>query len=491
MDGRCANELEDVELHRVHAARVVRGVGMGQERFPRDDVFEPVAVHVLEAQGVQLRDGHVVVHSPLFGRIENHLSREGARRSLLEPSEAVAVRIERTDDIGHAVAIHVVGVHVAAADVGLRPEEFRYREGNVVELPGARPVGRLEPDAASFQEVELAVSVDVARAETVKPAAATVLEFEGPRDGMKRPGRGGIGPVGLPISPRLNRVTRFARSQDFGLSVARHVGECFVLALHVRRDLVLRPVARGPLGILVPIAGSEGDGILPSEHGPDVGRRNLNDVVPPVAADVVAVSGPRIGHARVDLDACAGDGKVLVSVAVNVLAGSKVVVGAEGARIPAPSRGDVEGAVVVEVADGDAFGEETVVKGELGVREVRVSRLGTARAARPAAPARAPPPPVGDDASAMEPPAPPDAIDPAEPVVAPEVFTPPLPVPSVVVPEVAEPPAEPDACGTDGASKLQVIHVNARTPQAIQTRAGTMLRPSRAPSISLYLPCLN
>src|SRR5439155_7925989 len=95
---------------------------------------------------------------------------------------------------------------------------------------------------APLQEIGLAVAVDVPRAETVKPAAATVFVIVRARDRMKGPERGGVAPVGLPIAPRLHGVAGFARAQDFRLSVARHVDERLVLAAHIGRDLEPLPI---------------------------------------------------------------------------------------------------------------------------------------------------------------------------------------------------------------------------------------------------------
>ena len=155
-----------------------------------------------------------------------------------------------------------------------------------------------------------------------------------------------------------------------------------MLASHVGGDLELGPQAGGALWILVPVAGAVGDGPRhPSGRRPDIGCGDLDDVVPAVAVDVVAEGRPGVRHARVDLGRDAGHRQIVVSIAVDVLAGRRVVAGGEGTRVPALSSGDVQDAVVVEVTDGDALGEETVVNGDLGVLELAV--LGTAGRACP------------------------------------------------------------------------------------------------------------
>src|SRR5258708_25699274 len=54
-----ANQLENVELDRVHTPGVTGGIGVSQEGFAGHDVLEPITVHVLEPHGVKLGYGHV------------------------------------------------------------------------------------------------------------------------------------------------------------------------------------------------------------------------------------------------------------------------------------------------------------------------------------------------------------------------------------------------------------------------------------------------
>ena len=81
---------------------------------------------------------------------------------LLKPRQAVAVRGERGDDVGLAVAIHIVAVHLRAAAA-----EHRL-------VKGPRRIAlerfRLLPPAARFQDVHLAVAIDIAVADAVGEA---------------------------------------------------------------------------------------------------------------------------------------------------------------------------------------------------------------------------------------------------------------------------------------------------------------------------------
>ena len=124
-----AREAEPVEHRRVRRA----GVGTGTvrpEALAGDDVLQPVAVHVHQLDGVQLRESDAVavlagflVHEDVG--LELNLAVGIALLELLIPREAVAVRRERGDDVRQAVAVHVIGIHLRAA---------RGEEG-LVELP--------------------------------------------------------------------------------------------------------------------------------------------------------------------------------------------------------------------------------------------------------------------------------------------------------------------------------------------------------------------
>ena len=106
-------------------SRIAVGIAraaVGPETLAGHDVFEAVAVHVDEINGMGLRENHAVLVRlrSFFSRLlvqddmffESNLT---VLADLLEPSQAVAVRSETCDHVVFAVAIHVVGEHVRAA----------------------------------------------------------------------------------------------------------------------------------------------------------------------------------------------------------------------------------------------------------------------------------------------------------------------------------------------------------------------------------------
>ena len=80
---------------------------------------------------------------------------------LLEPSETIAVRGQRGNDVVFAVAVHVVGKHVGAAVAG--------RERKGVEFPNGVALDRfwLFPPAIFLEQVHFTVAIHVADAQAM------------------------------------------------------------------------------------------------------------------------------------------------------------------------------------------------------------------------------------------------------------------------------------------------------------------------------------
>src|SRR5690348_14853308 len=97
------------------------------------------------------------------------------------------MRLERGDDVGEAVAVDVVGVHLGAAFA-----EVDGVEGPLGVVSEARG---LLPPAACFEQVDAAVAVDVAVAETVRETLEARVGLLG--DLVEGPLPRGLGPVWL------------------------------------------------------------------------------------------------------------------------------------------------------------------------------------------------------------------------------------------------------------------------------------------------------
>src|SRR5688572_13078125 len=85
--------------------------------------------------------------------------------SLLFSCQAVTVGAQRRDDIGIAIAVDVVGEHLraAAAEIG----------GVKSPVSVAAQARGLLPPSLHFEQVDLAVTVDVAKAESVRKPLET------------------------------------------------------------------------------------------------------------------------------------------------------------------------------------------------------------------------------------------------------------------------------------------------------------------------------
>ena len=116
------------------------------------------------------------------------------RSDVFEPNQTVPVRIFRRNDIGVAITIDVVRVHLRATSL---------REGECGERPGFSRFFRLSPPTMFHQEVLSPVPIDVANTKAVGEPATHIRG----RDGVKRPSSFGV--RGIPFRP-TQRTTSHA-----------------------------------------------------------------------------------------------------------------------------------------------------------------------------------------------------------------------------------------------------------------------------------------
>ena len=145
-----------------------RGAGVGIARRPMcpetlagHDVLESVAIDVHQINAMELAELHAVgvlrdllVHDDVL--LEVNLR---ADLRLLIPGQSIPVGREAGDHIIQPIAVHVVGIHLRAAQA----------EGNSVVLPHrvTSKRGRLLPPTILFEQIHTAVAVDVTHTETV------------------------------------------------------------------------------------------------------------------------------------------------------------------------------------------------------------------------------------------------------------------------------------------------------------------------------------
>src|SRR6266487_3995247 len=87
---------------------------MRPKAFADDDVLQAVAVEIGEGEGVWLSEGHAVfrllgsvAHEDVFLKADTAVIVH-----LLEPRQAPAVGVERSNDVVASVAIDIVGEHL-------------------------------------------------------------------------------------------------------------------------------------------------------------------------------------------------------------------------------------------------------------------------------------------------------------------------------------------------------------------------------------------
>ena len=163
---RTAHELEPPHL----GLRAGLRIALRAVRPPalaRDDVGEPVPVHVGEVERVQFGEAGAV--RALRGLVVHQTVLDEADHSvllhLLEPREAEVVRREARDHVAIVVAVDIEREHLRST--------FAIGEGERVVRPLgiARERLRLLEPTALPQDVQAPVAVDVADAEPVREAA--------------------------------------------------------------------------------------------------------------------------------------------------------------------------------------------------------------------------------------------------------------------------------------------------------------------------------
>ena len=170
------------------------------------------------SRGIQIRldrKDHVLLPSDVALGVAN----------LLVPNQAVPVAVPCGDDVAQPVAVDVVDEHLG----GL--------VGEVEGMPAPRlarlGMGRLLPPAAALDDVDSAVAVDVAAAQSVRE---TLIIISMGRDGMKGPGPIGLGGVVSGVA----QAARFVVDQ-LGPAVAVDVGQHRRLVAHVFQGQVFLP----------------------------------------------------------------------------------------------------------------------------------------------------------------------------------------------------------------------------------------------------------
>ena len=339
---RVAHELEPVS----HGGVVAAGVGAGAvrpEAFAGDEVLQPVAVQVHQLDRVELREGdaeavlaRLLVHEDVgaeLGAAGGVLGLE-----LLIPSEAVAVRRERGDDVVQPVAVHIVGEHLRAA---------RGEEG-FVKLPhrvANERRGLLEP-AAATEQVHAPIPIHIPDAQAVGELAPLAILADGRED----PLGGDVLPVGFGVAEVALVV-----ADNLRLPVAIKVRERRRLVVHLVEDLMPRPVLLLALRIEVKKCGRAGQAV--GEH-----------VIPAIAVEVVDEREevvPRVGILAAHRALEAGElhiRAVLLRLG-RARGGINLVALREGRPFPPVRPGDGVGLpVLVEVAEDGALGPVVLVE---------------------------------------------------------------------------------------------------------------------------------
>ena len=176
------HELEPIDHRRGIGAGILAGT-VGPVAFAGDDVFQAVAVHVDEFDGVGLGELDAANEGVGLTGDDGVIDPGGCAVGgpfLFEPTETVFVGVDAGDDVVEAIAVDVVGIHLSAA--------FGAECGGM-EFPEwiSSEIGGLGEPAGGGEHVLASVAVDVTRADAVRVAKPMV--FAG--DGVKLPRRGG------------------------------------------------------------------------------------------------------------------------------------------------------------------------------------------------------------------------------------------------------------------------------------------------------------
>src|SRR5688572_17638272 len=157
---------------------------VGPPTFAGKKIEEAVTIEVGERHGVRLRElnaGNLFIALGRGDDVGSERDRAVRAARLLEPTDAVAMRVDGGDHVGEVVAVDVVSKHLRSA-AGVRGGAG---EGKFVQLPDGIAGERrgLFPPAILFEDVVATVAVDVAEAQTVR----VTLPGSGRRNRMKGP----------------------------------------------------------------------------------------------------------------------------------------------------------------------------------------------------------------------------------------------------------------------------------------------------------------
>lgn len=284
-----------------------------------------------------------------LGLAEDDMFLEGAVFVLFEPGESVAVGLDARDDVITAVFVHVVHVHLGAA----------LAEVGRVELPVGvlRGVGGLLVPAIRFKDVDTPIAVDVAGAVAVRvPEDFLVIGLVPRRDRTEAGLAERVLPIDLGVAELtamtalvvlrvLHAIARVA--EELRLAVAIDVDELRGFTVGDIEDIMNCPGAGFALRVLV-------------DEGGVAGETEDQDVLPAVGVEVVGVGDEVIGVAG-----RAVEGRLVRALLVRRLDGVGDTLLEVGAFPDVPAGGDVDVAVMVEVGDRAAFGDEVLGQGLL------------------------------------------------------------------------------------------------------------------------------
>ena len=288
-----------------------------------------------------------------LGLAEDDVLGEGGVGVLFEPRESIAVGFDARDDVVTTVLVHVVDMHLGSA----------YAEGRLMELPcagGGEVLGLFIP-TVGFEDVHAAVAVDVAGAVAVRileDLLVVLLGLFGDRVELRLAERV------LPIDLRVAELATMAAlvvlrvldgiagvAEELRLAVAVDVDELRGFTVGDVEDVMNGPGAGFALRVLV-------------DEGGVTGEAEDQDVLPAVGVEVVGV-----GDEVVRVPRGAVEGRLVRALLVRRLDGVADALLEIGALPDVPTGSDVDMAVMVEVGDRAAFGDEVLREGLLIERD--------------------------------------------------------------------------------------------------------------------------
>ena len=274
---------------------------------------------------------------------------EGGVGVLFEPGEAIAVGLDARDDVITAVFVHVVDIHLGAAlaEVGL------------VELPragGGEVLGLFVP-AVGFEDIHAAIAVNVTRAVAVRVLVdfpVVLLGLLGDRVELRLAER--VGPIDLGVA-ELSAMTAIVVlrvllqiagvAEELRLAVAVDVDELRGFAVGDVEDIMNGPGAGFALRVFV-------------DEGRVAREAEDQDVRPAVAIEIVGVGDKVVGVAGGGIE-----GRLVHALVMRRLDRVADALLEVGALPDVPTGGNVDVAVMVEVGDRAAFGDEVLGQGLL------------------------------------------------------------------------------------------------------------------------------